>query len=291
MIFLLASPGPSTKAPSYVRQGVDTYLTRPFRATELVERVSAVLEDRVASVENRDQKVLRVGPIVLDDESQRLKVAGREVAVTPTEFRLIWHLAEHAGTPVPPEELLVNVWGFRPGTGEAALVRAHIAHVREKLSRSGVDTEFLQTVSRRGYRIVIPEGHQLRFADSARRILVTGATGFIGQRLVAALIDAGRRPIRCLVKNSHNPQMLEGRGLELAVGNLAEEHGLAEAVAGVHTVINLAVCRRPRGAKTYEAVNHQGVRRLMEAARAAGVKRVVHLRARDGKRMTRNTRS
>ena len=66
MIFLLSSTGPSTKAPSYVRQGLDTYLTRPFRAAALVERVSAVLEDRVASVERRDQKVMRAGTIVLD---------------------------------------------------------------------------------------------------------------------------------------------------------------------------------------------------------------------------------
>ncbi len=277
MIFLLSSTDPSTKAPSYVRQGLDTYLTRPFRAAELVERVSAVLEDRVASVERRDQKVLRAGPIVLDDESQELKVRGKEVDITPTEFRLIWYLTERAGTPVPPEDLLIKVWGFRPHTGEAALVRAHIAHIREKLARAGVDSGFLQTVSRRGYRIANSDGHQPRLVDSAHRILITGATEFIGQRLVAALLDAGRRPIRCLVKDSDDVQVLEGRGLELAYGSLAEGHGLAEAVAGVHTVINLAVCRKPRRVETYEAVNHQGVRRLMEAAKAAGVKRVIHL--------------
>jgi NADH dehydrogenase len=277
MIFLLSSTGPSTKAPSYVRQGLDTYLTKPFRAAELVERVSAVLEDRVASVERRDQKVLRAGPIVLDDESQGLKVAGKEVGITPTEFRLIWYLTEHAGTPVPPEDLLIKVWGFRPHTGEAALVRAHIAHIREKLARAGVDSGFLQTVSRRGYRIANSAGHQPRLVDSAHRFLITGATEFIGQRLVAALLDAGRQPIRCLVNDSDDVQVLEGRGLELAYGSLAEGHGLAEAVAGVHTLVNLAVCWRPQGVETYESVNHQGVRRLMEAAKAAGVKQVIHL--------------
>ena len=277
MIFLLSSKGSSTKAPSYVRQGLDTYLTRPFRAAELVERVSAVLEDRVASVERRDQKVLRAGTIVLDDESQGLKVGGKEVGITPTEFRLIWYLTERAGTPVPPEDLLVKVWGFRPHTGEAALVRAHIAHIREKLARAGVDASFLQTVSRRGYRIANSNGHQPQLVDSAHRILITGATEFIGQRLVAALLGAGQRPIRCLVNEPANVELLEGRGLELAYGSLAEGHGLAEAMAGVHTVINLAVCRKQRRVETYEAVNHLGVQKLMDAAKAAGVKRVVHL--------------
>ena len=277
MIFLLASTGPSTKAPSYVRQGLDTYLTRPFRAAELVERVSAVLEDRVASVERRDQKVLRAGPIVLDDESQGLKVGGKEVGITPTEFRLIWYLTERAGTPVPAEDLLIKVWGFRPHTGEAALVRAHVAHIREKLARAGVDSGFLQTVSRRGYRIANSDGHQPRIVDSAHRILITGATEFIGQSLVAALLDAGRQPIRCLVNDSGDVDLLEGRELELAYGSLAEGHGLAEAVAGVHTLVNLAVCWRPQGVETYESVNHQGVRKLMEAAKAAGVKQVIHL--------------
>jgi len=144
-------------------------------------------------------------------------------------------------------------------------------------ARAGVDPGFLQTVSRRGYRIVTSAGQQLRFAEPARRILVTGATGFIGRHLLSALEHAGRRPIRCLVDRCENVQVLEGRGLELAFGNLAEGCGLAEAVAGVHTVINLAVCWRPRGAKDYQAVNHQGVQRLVEAAAAAGVKRVIHL--------------
>jgi NADH dehydrogenase len=80
-----------------------------------------------------------------------------------------------------------------------------------------------------------------------------------------------------LINDDAQAKPLEGRGLELAYGNLAKGCGLAEAVAGVHTVINLAVCWRARGVETYEAVNHQGVQRLMEAARAAGVKRVVHL--------------
>jgi len=231
----------------------------------------------VASVERRDQKVLRAGPIVLDDESQGLKGGGKEVGITPTEFRLIWYLTERAGTPVPPEDLLIKVWGFRPHTGEAALVRAHIAHIREKLVRAGVDSGFLQTVSRRGYRIANADGHQPRLVDSAHRILITGATEFIGQRLVAALLDAGRRPIRCLVKDSDDVQVLEGRGLELAYGDLVDGRGLAEAVAGVHTLINLARCRKPQRVETYESVNHRGVRRLMDAAKAAGVKRVVHL--------------
>ncbi|MCH8161085.1 MAG: response regulator, partial [Chloroflexi bacterium] len=127
MIFLLSSTGPSTKAPSYVRQGLDTYLTRPFRAAELVERVSAVLEDRVASMERRDQKVLRAGPLVLDDESQGLKVGGIEVGITPTEFRLIWYLAERAGVNPVREFFLLWVLGMdlpgaitiRPADGEA----------------------------------------------------------------------------------------------------------------------------------------------------------------------------
>ena len=277
MIFLLASSSPSTRAPSYVRQGVDTYLTRPFRPAELVERISAMLDDRVSSIEHQGEKVLRAGPIVLDDESQRLMVAGREVEVTPIEFRLIWHLTERAGAPVPSENLLIEVWGFPPGMGDAALVRAHISHIRKKLTQAGLDPGFLQTVSRRGYRIVIPKGSTAPSIDSAHRILITGATGIIGRHLVAALLDAGRRPIRCLVNDSDDVQVLEGQGLELAFGNMAEGRGLAEVVAGVRTIINLAVCMRPRGLETYEAVNQQGVRRLMEAAGAAGVKRVIHL--------------
>ena len=277
MIFLLKSSSPSTRAPSYVRQGVDTYLTRPFRPAELVERISAMLDDRVSDIAHQGEKVLRAGPIVLDDESQTLEVEGREVEVTPIEFRLIWHLTERAGTPVPSENLLIEVWGFPRGMGDAALVRAHVSHIRKKLTQAGLDPGFLQTVSRRGYRIVIPKGGTSPSIGSAHRILITGATGIIGRHLVAALLDAGRRPIRCLVKDSDDVQVLEGQGLELAFGDMAKGRGLAEVVAGVRTIINLAVGLRPQGLETYEAVNQEGVRRLMEAAGAAGVRRVIHL--------------
>ena len=107
--------------------------------------------------------------------------------------------------------------------------------------------------------------------------LVTGATGFIGSNLVRHLRGAGRR-VRVLVRNA---EKLEESGLEVdevAVGDITDPAAVAAAVAGVERVFAIAgTFREPNLARCdYERVNVEAVRIMVEAAAAAGVRRVVH---------------
>jgi dihydroflavonol-4-reductase len=114
-------------------------------------------------------------------------------------------------------------------------------------------------------------------------ILVTGATGFIGEQLVRRLVaDDGRQgPVRVLVRSSAKAQGVFGPlldRLEVAVGDLADSGSLARAVAGVDQVYHCASWIAYKG--DWEAiwrVNVQGVQHLFDACLAAGVRRVVHL--------------
>ncbi|HEU4699654.1 MAG TPA: NAD-dependent epimerase/dehydratase family protein [Gemmatimonadales bacterium] len=114
-------------------------------------------------------------------------------------------------------------------------------------------------------------------APVAGPLLVTGVTGFTGGRLCERLVAAGHR-VRALVRDPGRAERFARLGVELVVGDLRDPASLARAVAGVDTVYHIAALFRPGNATRQEmfAVNRDGTRHLLEAARAAGVRRFVH---------------
>lgn len=109
-------------------------------------------------------------------------------------------------------------------------------------------------------------------------VLVTGATGLIGRRVVAQLLASGRR-VRVLARDPRRlPVEAIGR-VWVVSGGLEDDGALRRAVDRVGTVLHLAACARPwsRRAEEFAAVNVDGVARLLEAAAAAGVGRLVHV--------------
>lgn len=107
-------------------------------------------------------------------------------------------------------------------------------------------------------------------------IAVTGATGFIGSRLVSALLRRGR-PVRVLARARKDRTALAG--VETVWGDLRDAAAVARLTDGAELVFHLAACARgwARDPKAFEGVNVEGTRLVLQAARAAGVPRVVHV--------------
>jgi nucleoside-diphosphate-sugar epimerase len=108
------------------------------------------------------------------------------------------------------------------------------------------------------------------------RVLVTGAAGKLGSAAVPALLAAGLA-VRALVhvRPVHVPD-----GVETATADLVTGEGLERALDGADVVLHLAAVTHARRKRTYEAVNVSGTRSLVEAARASGVRRLVHVSTR-----------
>jgi len=114
-------------------------------------------------------------------------------------------------------------------------------------------------------------------AASAKPVLVTGATGFVGAAVARALLAAGRR-VRVLARRGSDRRNLAGLDIEIAEGSLEHAAGLPTAVAGCGALYHVAADYRlwVRDPQAMFRANVDGTRALMEAAAAAGVERIVY---------------
>ena len=128
--------------------GADDYLTKPFSPQELVLRVGAILR-RVKAGREESADVKQIGLLRIDTTAHRVTVEGREVDLTPTEFKLLLLLAERKGRVQPRNLLLEIVWDAAPDI-QTRTVDMHVQRLRAKLGDAG---DLIETVRGFGYRI------------------------------------------------------------------------------------------------------------------------------------------
>ena len=128
--------------------GADDYLTKPFSPQELVLRVGAILR-RVSASGQSSHDVIKIGAIRIDRSGHRVSVAGDDVDLTPTEFKLLLTLAERKGRVQARSHLLETVWEAAPDI-QTRTVDMHVQRLRTKLGAAG---DMIETVRGFGYRI------------------------------------------------------------------------------------------------------------------------------------------
>ena len=129
IIMLTAKAEPTQKVKG-LAIGADDYVTKPFSAEELLARVDAVL--RRAEAGRPEAAAAEFGDLHIDYAQHLATVAGREIDLTPGEYRLLERLALNAGRVVVQDELLRRVWG-QGFEGETALLQTAIRRLRSKI--------------------------------------------------------------------------------------------------------------------------------------------------------------
>jgi two-component system phosphate regulon response regulator PhoB len=132
--------------------GADDYLAKPFSPRELVLRVAAILRRADFASARAGGRLLVAGPLRMDVEAHRATIEGREVQLTPTEFRLLETLVERRGRTQSRRRLLESVWEMDPEVTDRIETRTVDMHVRRLRAKLGDAGELVETVRGFGYR-------------------------------------------------------------------------------------------------------------------------------------------
>lgn len=133
--------------------GADDYIGKPFSHRELVSRIRAVLRRHYATPPAPQTLVQVDDRLSIDFARREVLVSGERVNLRPTEYRLLYHLVQHAGYVQTHEMLLTKVWGpeYRE---ESHYLRLYVTYLRQKIEIDPSNPKYILTERGVGYRFV-----------------------------------------------------------------------------------------------------------------------------------------
>jgi DNA-binding response OmpR family regulator len=135
--------------------GADDYVTKPFNHLELLARVKAVLRRLDMPAPKSRAPSFKSGDMEMDFASQEVRVSGETIKLTPTEYKLLYHLVRNAGHTLTQGTLLAKVWG-REYRDEVDYLRVYVRRLRDKLGDDPEKPRYIRTERGLGYRFLRP---------------------------------------------------------------------------------------------------------------------------------------
>jgi two-component system OmpR family response regulator len=127
--------------------GGDDYVTKPFSLEEVVARLRALLR-RAGAVSEREEPVLVVGDLEMDEDSHEVTRAGQDIHLTATEFELLRYLMRNPRRVLSKAQILDRVWQYDFG-GQANIVELYVSYLRRKIDAGR--TPMIHTLRGVGY--------------------------------------------------------------------------------------------------------------------------------------------
>lgn len=136
-----------------LEMGADDYMTKPYSLRELLSRLRALLRRAYGEFAAPNADLLYTRDIQIDRSQGQAFRDGHSLNLTPTEFRLLAYLAQHAGQVFSRSQLLEAVWGLEAGLMDERVINVHIRRLREKIELNPAQPDLVLTVPGLGYRL------------------------------------------------------------------------------------------------------------------------------------------
>ena len=151
-IIVLSARGREQDKVAALDLGADDYLTKPFGVEELLARIRVALRHAAQPAGSPLEPVFEAEDLRVDLVRREVRRKGKEVHLTPTEYKLLTLMIRHAGKVLTHRQLLKEVWGVNYA-GQAHYVRVYMAQLRQKLEPDPARPRLLVTEPGVGYRL------------------------------------------------------------------------------------------------------------------------------------------
>lgn len=152
-VMILSGNGEELMVIDALDAGADDYLTKPFRPSEMLARIRALL--RRYRNRNIGPRVIEAGELKVDLAKRRVIRDGREIRLTRTEFEILVYLARNRDRVVTSKMILDRIWGPTHGDYIQTL-RVHVGHLRKKIEPNPAKPRYILTEPSVGYRFSVP---------------------------------------------------------------------------------------------------------------------------------------
>lgn len=134
--------------------GADDYVTYPCNPLELLARVKSQLRRyrQLANLHDNIQGIYKVDGLIIDDARRKVMVEGREVRLTPLEYKILKLLVRERGRVLSNEQIYESIWHMQ-AIGADNTIAVHIRHIREKIEENPREPRYLKVVWGTGYKV------------------------------------------------------------------------------------------------------------------------------------------
>lgn len=134
--------------------GADDYVINPYHPLEFMARINSQFKryTQLANMCENISRIYRVDELVIDDVLRKVTVAGKEVSLTPIEYKILRLLVKERGKVLSIGQIYESIWNMQ-AIGADNTIAVHIRHIREKIERNPKEPHYLKVVWGTGYKV------------------------------------------------------------------------------------------------------------------------------------------